>query len=171
MTCPKVALDEDHAVNGCPAPRMKFKNLNWFGSISYQAVALLAAGLIFATGILQIPAAATENLIKNGGFEIQSSPTPGSNSAGAAGWKTSDETANASQQKLVKACVVSSESPHSGKECFLLQRTGARSNNFTLAQPDIPFTPGRIYRLRFWAKADARAKEMAAICFNSSGPE
>jgi hypothetical protein len=120
------------------------------------------------------------NLLTNGGFE-ESAEGQGT---AARGWESAggprfvvrnaeaiDARVPARDTAAAEGCLVSEEAPHSGKRCALIQRTGAESDYFAWRQKDIPLEPGALYRLRFWVKADASARELLGVCFSASGPE
>ena len=141
---------------------------------------LLAANCQAADRSLGAGATRSGNLLANGGFEEAGEGT----AASARGWDsaggprfvarnaaTVDAKVPAQEVVADQACLISDETPHAGKRCALIQRNGTESDYFAWRQKGIPLEPGALYRLRFWVKADARARELLGVCFTATGPE
>ena len=125
-------------------------------------------------------AARSVNLITNGGFEEagegERTPARGWKSIGGPAFvvrnaKAIDARVPAQEIAAIQGCLVSGDTPHSGRRCALIQRTGAEPDYFAWRQEGIPLEPGALYRLRFWVKADANARELLGVCFSATGPE
>ena len=111
----------------------------------------------------------SSNLLVNGGFEevsegrqitVRGWESTGGPTFVARNAETIDAAAPALEEAAGAACLISEQTSHSGKRSAMMRRTGGKSDYFAWRQRNLPLEPGALYRLRFWVKADANAREL-----------
>ena len=100
-----------------------------------------------------------ENLLNNGDFSVVDPARPSL----PAGWQ-------AGPQEAGDPVTVTGTLAHSGDQAILQHRTGTGHFYYYLRQ-QVELVPGGLYRLRFYARADEKAQDMAAVCLSCQGVE